>query len=345
MGVESRQRYHEKRPRSRGRSLVARSSVASLRDGCGSPSGLALFAALLAAGPGETKTAADWQPNAPLPQARTEVAAAAAGGEIVVVGGFLADGSTSARRGRVLTCARPLATPAGSPGSGQPRHGGERRAACLCGRRLRGRHGCRQRRARRVGAQQRPLADTPAPPGKACRRWSGDRGREAVRRGWRRSQRARAEDARPRPGQTAAGRRHRGRRPASISPSPPPTGRVYALGGRRAGLDTNLAALESYSPGARRWLELPPVPQPRGGTGAAAVGGRRIISVGGEEPDGTIGSVYAYDLAARRWTRLADLPTPRHGLGVVALGGRVYAIGGGPQPGLFVSDATESIAP
>ena len=122
-------------------------------------------------------------------------------------------------------------------------------------------------------------------------------------------------------------------------------GRVYALGGRRAGLDTNLAALESYSPGARRWLELPPVPQPRGGTGAAAVGGRRIISVGGEEPDGTIGSVYAYDLAARRWTRLADLPTPRHGLGVVALGGRVYAIGGGPQPGLFVSDATESIAP
>ena len=87
------------------------------------------------------------------------------------------------------------------------------------------------------------------------------------------------------------------------------------------------------------------MPQPRGGTAAAAIGGRRIISVGGEEPGGTIRSVYVYDLALRRWAQLADLPTPRHGLGVAALGGRVYAVGGGPQPGLFVSDATEFIAP
>ena len=85
------------------------------------------------------------------------------------------------------------------------------------------------------------------------------------------------------------------------------------------------------------------MPHPRGGTGAAAVGGR-IVSVGGEEPAGAIGSVYAYDAAARRWDRLEDLATARHGLGVVALGGRVYAIGGGPRPGLFVSDANESLA-
>jgi non-specific serine/threonine protein kinase len=53
--------------------------------------------------------------------------------------------------------------------------------------------------------------------------------------------------------------------------------------------------------------------------------------------------VYAYEIATRRWRRLPDLPTPRHGLGVVALDGRVYAIAGGPQPGLFVSDANESL--
>src|SRR6476619_1126494 len=58
-------------------------------------------------------------------------------------------------------------------------------------------------------------------------------------------------------------------------------GRVYALGGRLAGLDTNLGLLESYAPGARRWRTLPPVPQPRGGTGAAAFPGQ-IVSVGGE---------------------------------------------------------------
>jgi len=54
-------------------------------------------------------------------------------------------------------------------------------------------------------------------------------------------------------------------------------------------------------------------------------------------------TVYAYDVVRHRWRRLTDLPTPRHGLGVAALGGVVYVIGGGPQPGLYVSDANESL--
>ena len=83
-------------------------------------------------------------------------------------------------------------------------------------------------------------------------------------------------------------------------------------------------------------------PGARGGTGAAAVG-NTIVSVGGEAPGGTVRSVYAYDVVRRRWSRLPDLPTPRHGLGVAALNGTVYVIGGGPQPGLFVSDANESL--
>jgi len=84
------------------------------------------------------------------------------------------------------------------------------------------------------------------------------------------------------------------------------------------------------------------VPEARGGTGAAAVG-PTIVSVGGEAPGGTVRTVYAYDVTRRRWRRLADLPTPRHGLGVAALRGVVYVIGGGPQPGLYVSDANESL--
>jgi hypothetical protein len=82
------------------------------------------------------------------------------------------------------------------------------------------------------------------------------------------------------------------------------------------------------------------VPDPRGGTGAAVVGGE-IVSVGGEEPGATIYEVYAYGIATKRWRRLADMRTPRHGLGVLAYRGRVYAIAGGPQPGLHVSAANE----
>jgi hypothetical protein len=85
------------------------------------------------------------------------------------------------------------------------------------------------------------------------------------------------------------------------------------------------------------------VPEPRGGTGAAAVG-RTIVSAGGEAPTGTIATVYAFDTTSRAWRRLPDLPTPRHGLGVAASGGRLYVVAGGRTPGLAVSDVAESLA-
>ena len=68
-----------------------------------------------------------------------------------------------------------------------------------------------------------------------------------------------------------------------------------------------------------------------------------IVSVGGEEPGGTIAEVLAYRVAQRRWVRLDDLAPPRHGVGVAGLAGRVYVIGGGPEPGLTVSSANESL--
>ena len=92
--------------------------------------------------------------------------------------------------------------------------------------------------------------------------------------------------------------------------------RVYAIGGRAAGIDSNKTAFETYDAGARRWRALTPLPGARGGTGAAAIDGS-IVSVGGEKPGGTIKPpLFAYDVRARRWSQLADLPTPRHGLGV-----------------------------
>jgi len=121
-------------------------------------------------------------------------------------------------------------------------------------------------------------------------------------------------------------------------------GRLYALGGRTAGFDTNLRLVETWRPGDRRWRRLAPLPEPRGGTGAAVARGQ-IVSVGGEAPAGTISSVYGYDVAQDRWQRLPDLPTPRHGLAVAALANRIYVIAGGRTPGLAVSDVNESLAP
>jgi N-acetylneuraminic acid mutarotase len=119
-------------------------------------------------------------------------------------------------------------------------------------------------------------------------------------------------------------------------------GKVYAVAGRLGGIDRNLTVVESLRAGSKNWTTAPAIPQARGGTGAAVAAGR-LVSIGGEAPAGTLASVFAYDPAAGRWSALADLPTPRHGLAVVAVGPRVYVIGGGPRPGLFVSDANESL--
>ncbi|HEU4943102.1 MAG TPA: kelch repeat-containing protein [Gaiellaceae bacterium] len=117
-------------------------------------------------------------------------------------------------------------------------------------------------------------------------------------------------------------------------------GRVYAVAGRTGGLDSNLDVVEAFDPRGARWRAVPPVPGKRGGTAAAAVAGR-LVSAGGEEPGGTISTVYAYSPSTRRWTELEPMRTSRHGLGLVGWRGRAYALAGGPQPGLTVSAANE----
>ena len=117
-------------------------------------------------------------------------------------------------------------------------------------------------------------------------------------------------------------------------------GVVYAVAGRTSGLDTNLDIVEAYDPRANRWRAIPRVPGRRGGTAAAAVAGR-LVSAGGEEPGGTIRTVFAYNPGTRRWTSLPNLPRPRHGLGLVGYRGRAYALAGGPQPGLTVSGSNQ----
>jgi N-acetylneuraminic acid mutarotase len=277
-----------------------------------------------------------WENAAPLPDKRTEVAAAVVNREIAIVGGYRADGSSSSRvdlysptrnqwrrlpdlpvgvnhsmaagyRGRLYVVG-------GYVGRGQALRG----AFVLEGGRWRELPKPPERRAAAGAAVVRDklyVAGGVGPAGLARRAMVFD----LKRNRW------------------------------STVPGPTPRehlavtalgGRVYAVAGRLGGIDTNLARLESFGPGARRWLNLPPVPHPRGGTGAAAVG-NEIVSIGGEEPGGTIRSVYAYNVGSREWRRLDDLPSPRHGLGVAAVGGRVYAIAGGDEPGLFVSDANE----
>ena len=296
-----------------------------------------LGAAVLGLGAGG-QTAA-WQSHPPLPEPRTEVAAAVARGEIVVVGGFTADGGSSARvdafsiagnRWRRLPDL-PVAVDHAAAASANGR-------VYVVGGYGRDRAPLDAAFALENGAWRR-LAPLPDARAAAAAAIAGGRlyvlggvdGRRSLARV------AFALDLR-----TGRWARLPGPGPREHLAAAAAGTRVYALGGRSAGIDTNTARFEAYDPRTRRWTRLASVPQARGGTGAALVNGR-IVSIGGERPEGTIRSVYAYDLRTKRWRRLGDLPSPRHGLGVVAHGGRVYAVAGGPEPGLTVSGAVESL--
>jgi len=300
---------------------------------------LALFLVALLLVAGASGGSSGWQRHAPLFEPRTEVAAAVANGSIVAVGGFQPTGANSPRadmysiaedRWRRLPDL-PVAVDHAAAASANGRvyilggYGSDRRplrtAFVLEAGRWRSLAPMPEARAAAAAAVangvlyvlggvdgRRGLARVALALDLSTRRWS------------------RLPGPTPREHLAAAAT----------------GGGIYALGGRTAGYDTNLALLEVYRPASRIWSRLPPVPTARGGTGAAVVAGR-IVSVGGEEPAGSINSVFAYSPATRRWQRLANLPTPRHGLGVVAYRDRVYAVAGGPQPGLTTSGAVESL--
>ena len=285
---------------------------------------------------------APWQSHAPLPEPRTEVAAGVARGEVVVVGGFTAAGGNSARSD-AYSIARntwrrlpdlPVAVDhAASASTGGNvyvvgGYGGDRiplKTAFVLGR--------DETWQRLPSLPDARAAAAAAIAGGKLYVLGGVDGRRGLARV------AFALDLKSRRWTRIPGPSPREHLAAAAAGT-----RVYALGGRSAGIDTNTRRFEVYDAKARRWTRLASIPLARGGTGAAYANGR-IVSIGGERPQGTIASVYAYELRTKRWRRLADLPTPRHGLGVVAGAGRVYAVAGGPQPGLTVSGAVESISP
>jgi N-acetylneuraminic acid mutarotase len=278
--------------------------------------------------------AAMWQTDAALPLARSEVAGANWRGSAVVVGGFTADGASSARvdayNSRIDEWTRlpdlPIAVnhPMAAAGGGRLfvfggyGAGGARRDAFVYDR----------GRWRRLP----PMPFARAAGGAA---WVdnvvyvvGGIGPLGVARSML------AYDIR-----RARWRRLGGPQPREHLGVTAMHGWLYAVGGRVAGQP--FATVERWSPRGRRWRRLASLPEPRGGT-AAGVANGFVISAGAESSAGTSGAVYAYTPRTKRWRRLPDLPTPRHGLAVIGVDATIHVVAGGPQPGLSVSAANES---
>jgi N-acetylneuraminic acid mutarotase len=301
---------------------------------------VALAALTVLVAPAGAATGA-WTTHAPLPEPRSEVAAALVGSEILVVGGFVAGGGNSAR-----VDAYSVLTDDWRRLPDLPVSVDHAAAASVDGRIYvvggygRDRAPLRTAFAFEDGAWRRlpPLPDARAAAAAAI-----VRGRLYVV-GGRNGRRGLARDALTLSLGSDRWTTIPGPSPREHLAAAASAGQVYAIGGRVTGIDTNLRTFEVYDAAARRWRRLAPLPGARGGTGAASLGGR-IVSVGGEQAGGTIQTVYSYAVGTRRWSRLPDLPTPRHGLGVVAARDQVWVLAGGPEPGLTFSAAVESLKP
>jgi N-acetylneuraminic acid mutarotase len=121
---------------------------------------------------------------------------------------------------------------------------------------------------------------------------------------------------------------------------------AFVFGGR-VGSDfgRNLATTEMFFAG-ETWSTRSTMPTARSGIAAAQLPSSCGIAVfGGEGPEGTFDTVESYDSCSDEWQTLEPMPTARHGLGAAVVGDTIYVIGGGETPGLSVSALNEAFTP
>lgn len=295
-------------------------------------------------GQGHDMAGPGWRAGAPLPSARTEVAATIAGGKIYVLGGFLMSGTTdevSIYDPRTGAWAKGPPLPAGAPR--------DHLAVATLRDRIYVLGGFRDgdfvplAKSWVLDGTWQPLKDQPISRGAATAQAIGDR--IYVAGGVLLSGQAVADlyiydpemDTWTKGPSMNVAREHL----ASCALD----GRMIVVGGRTRG--QNLRAAESFDPaGPGRWEPLPDLPTARGGLAAATldaschvVGGEKLS---GEQPN-TFHEHEAWDGAA--WRVMPPLPSRRHGLAAAALAGHLYVISGGPTAGLSVSNVVEIYMP
>lgn len=104
-------------------------------------------------------------------------------------------------------------------------------------------------------------------------------------------------------------------------------GNPVVLGGwRTEGTNPKVASDRVWRVVNSRWVELPPLLQPRAAPAAAVVGDRLVVT-GGVNADGKLlNTTEIFD--GNSWTLGAAMPTPRQMLGAASDGKVVYAVGG-----------------
>lgn len=108
-------------------------------------------------------------------------------------------------------------------------------------------------------------------------------------------------------------------------------GKLYVLGGTAGGgvaAPPGLATLSIYDPATRQWTAGAPLPTPRSGLAAVALGGK-IYALGGQDGGRSLAAVEVFDPQAGTWSAAPAMPEARRDLAATTLGdAAIYALGG-----------------
>jgi N-acetylneuraminic acid mutarotase len=104
-------------------------------------------------------------------------------------------------------------------------------------------------------------------------------------------------------------------------------GNPVVLGGwRTEGTNTKVVTDRVWRVVNSRWVELPPLLQPRAAAAAVVVGDRIVVSGGVDANGALLNTTEIFD--GTSWTLGAPMPTPRQMLGAASDGKMMYAVGG-----------------
>lgn len=116
-------------------------------------------------------------------------------------------------------------------------------------------------------------------------------------------------------------------------------GRIHLFGGRIEDVQDNLVRHDVYDTATDSWAIAAPLPTARSAGGFTVMDGK-IVYAGGEcKPGGqpftpnVYDEVTIYDLKTDAWTVAPPLPRPRHGIASATVGRTAYFIGGAPLCG------------
>ena len=109
-------------------------------------------------------------------------------------------------------------------------------------------------------------------------------------------------------------------------------GKIYFAGGRFGPSTEPTSMMDIYDPKANTWTSGPPMPTPRSGLAGVYYKGLFMV-LGGELAPNTFAENEAYDPKTKSWRTLAPMPGGRHGTAAATTGGHVYIAAGSLKPG------------